>query len=149
MAPVTLVNWYLSANALIVMAALLLAGIHAISLRLARPIAYRNLLQLSYAISAGAVLLPLIGSFSGHEPLFPHSVQMWSAATMQGPIRAATDSQRITVSLAPASASMSLSLAAQFASCAFALGLFLVLARVVVDAVAIARIITGAQLFCK
>jgi membrane-bound lytic murein transglycosylase D len=144
-ASVALVNWYLSANILVVVGALLLSGIHAVSLRLARPFAYRHLLQLGYAISASAVLLPSIGSFSLHDPLIPHSVQMWAAATMQDSIHAATDDQRITVSLAPAGTSMSLSVAARFASYVFVFGLFVVLARVVMDALAIARIIAGAH----
>jgi membrane-bound lytic murein transglycosylase D len=145
-APVALLNWYLSANALVVVAALLLSGIHAVSLRLAQPFAYRHLLQLGYAMAAGAVLLPCIGSLSLHEPLIAHSVQMWSAATMHDSIHAATDDQRITVSLAPAGTSMPLSAAARLASCAFAFGLLVVLARVVMDAWVIARIITGAHL---
>jgi len=144
---VALVNWYLSANVLVAVAAALLAGIHAISLRLAQPFAYRHLLLLGYAIPAAAVLLPLIALFTGHKTLFPHSLQMWSAATMDSPIHAATEAQRITVSLAPAGASMPLNLAARFASCAFVLGLLVVLARVAMDAFAIARIIGGAQLF--
>jgi peptidoglycan lytic transglycosylase D len=146
---VALVNWYLSANILVVVAALLLCGIHAVSLRLAQPFAYRHLLRLSYAISAAAVLLPSIASFSLHEPLIPHSVQMWSAATMQDSIHAATDEQRITVSLAPTGASMPLSVTARFASYVFVFGLFVVFARVVMDALAIARILAGAHVIHK
>jgi len=148
-ASVALVNWYLSANVLVIVAALLLAGIHTISQRLAQPFAYRHLLQLSYAISTAAVLLPFIGLFSAHERLFPHGVQMWSAATMEGSIHAVTDNQRITVSLAPAGTSMSLRLVARLASCVFVFGLFVMFARVVIDALAIARIIAGAHLFYR
>jgi membrane-bound lytic murein transglycosylase D len=140
------VNWYLSANAMVVLAALLLYGIHAVSLRLTRPFAYRDLLRLSYATSAAAVLLPSLGSFSFHGPLIPHSVQMWSAATMQGSVHAATDDQRITVSLAPAGTSLPLSVAARFAACVFVFGFFVVLARVVMEALALAKLIAGAHL---
>jgi membrane-bound lytic murein transglycosylase D len=149
-ASLALVNWYLSANVLLVVAALLLAAIEAISLRLARPFTYRHLQQLGYAISVAAVLLPLIGGLSArHERLFPNGAQVWFAPTMQAPIPAATDSQRITVSLAPAGTSMSLSVATRFASCVFFSGLLVVLARVAMDAWAITRIIAGAQLFYR
>ena len=134
---------------LIVVAALLLSGIHAVSLRLAQPFAYGHLLQLGYAISVAAVLLPFIGSSSFHEPLIPHSVQMWSAATMRDSIHAATDDQRITVSLAPAGMSLPLSVAARLAAGVFGCGLLVVLVRVVLDALAIARIIAGAHLIRK
>ena len=146
MASVAFVNWYLSANVLIIVAALLLSGIHTVGVRLAQPIAYRHLLRLSYAISAAAVLLPSIGPFSLHEPLIPHSVQMWSAATMQDSSHAATDDQRITASLAPAGTSMPLSMAARFASFVFVFGLFVVLVKVVMDAWVLVRIIAGAHL---
>jgi membrane-bound lytic murein transglycosylase D len=145
-ASVAFVNWYLSANVLIIAAALLLSGIHTVGLRLAQPIAYRHLLRLSYAISTAAVLLPSIGSFSLHEPLIPHSVQMWSAATMQDSRHAASDDQRITASLAPAGTSMPLSVAARFASFVFVFGVFVVLVRVAMEALAIAKIIAGAHL---
>jgi membrane-bound lytic murein transglycosylase D len=146
MPSVAFVNWYLSANVLIVVAALLLSGIHTVNLRLAQPFGYRHLLRMGYAISAAAVLLPSIGSFSLHGPLIPHSVQMWSAATMHDSIRYATDPQRITVALAPAGTSMPLGATTGFVFCMFAFGLFVVLARVVMDALAIARIIAGAHL---
>jgi hypothetical protein len=123
---VALVNWYLGANVLVVVAALLLAVIQAISLKLARPFTYRHLLQLGYAISVAAVLLPLIGGLSGrHERLFPNGAQVWFAPTMRTPILAATENQRITASLAPAGTSMSLSVAARFASCVFLSGLWM------------------------
>jgi membrane-bound lytic murein transglycosylase D len=149
-ASVALVNWYLSANVLVVVAALLLAAIQAISLRLARPFTYRHLLQLGYAISVAAVLLPLIDGLSGrHESLFPNGAQVWFAPTMQAPTPAATDNQRITVSVAPAGTSMSLGVAARFASCVFFSGLLVVLARVAIDALAITRTLSGAQLFYR
>jgi hypothetical protein len=145
-ASIALLNWYLSANVLVIVAVLLLAGIDAISLRLPQPFAYRHLLQLGYAISAAAVLLPFIGWISGHERVVPHSLQVWSASTMRGPILAATADQRITLSLARTGASMSFSLAARFASGVFVSGLLVVLARVAMDALAIAKIIARAQL---
>jgi len=149
-APVTLVNGYLGANVLIVVAALLLAAIQAISRRLARPFTYRHLLQLGYAISLAAVLLPLIGGLSDrHEHLSPHGVQVWFAPTMQASTPATTDSQRITVSLAHPGTSMSLSVAAWVASAVFLSGLLVLLARVALDAVAITRIIAGAHLFYR
>ena len=146
MTSVVLINWYLSANVLLVVAALLLSGIHAISVRLAQPFAYRHLLLLGYTIAAAAVLLPTIGTPALHEPLIPHSVQMWSAATMHDTIRAASDEQRVTVSLAPAGTSMSLNVVARVAVGMFAFGLLVVLARVVRDARSIAKIIAGAHL---
>ena len=145
MASVALLNWYLSANVLLVVAALLLFGIHAASLRLAQPFAWRHLLRLGYAICVAAVLLPTLGALPFHEPLIPHSVQMWSAATMQDTLSATADAQRITVSLAPAGTSMPLSMAARVASGVFAFGLFVVLARVAMDARSIVRIIAGAH----
>ena len=146
MVSVALVNWYLSANILVAVAALLLAGIHAINQRLARRHAYHHLLKLGYAMAAAAVLLPTIATLSLHESLIPHTVQMWSAATMQDSINSATDVQRITVSLAPAGASMPLRVVARLACCVLVFGLLAVLVRVVMEASAIARIIAGAHL---
>ena len=145
MVSLALVNWYLCANVLLVIALLLLAGIRAISRKLAQPFAYRHLLQLGYAISAAAVLLPLGGILSDQQTFFPHTAQVWSASTMQDATPTGTADHRSVVSLAPERASVSLSVATRVAGYVFALGLLLVLARLAREARAIARVIAGGQ----
>jgi len=144
-ASLALVNWYLCANVLVIVAVLLLAGIRAVSRRLARPIAYRHLLPLGYAISAAAVLLPLFGLLFEHERVIPHTAQVWSASTMHNPARAAAGDHRIVVSLAPTRASISLNTAARVAGYVFASGVLAVLVRIAIDALAIVRIIARAH----
>jgi len=144
-ASLALVNWYLCANVLVIVAVLLLAGIRAVSHRLARPIAYRHLLPLGYAISAAAVLLPLFGLLFEHERVIPYTAQVWSASTMHNPASAATGDHRIVVSLAPTHASISLNTAARVAGYVFASGVLAVLVRIAMDALAIVRIIARAH----
>jgi beta-lactamase regulating signal transducer with metallopeptidase domain len=143
----TVVNAYLCANVLLAVAALLLAGIRALSRRLLRPYTYRHLLQLGYAILVAAMLLPLFGMLFNNERSIPHTAQVWSAPTMHSPARVAPEDHRIVMSLVPAHASIPLSTAAQVAGYVFASGLLMMLVRLAVDALAIARIIASSHVF--
>src|SRR5581483_9781927 len=147
--PLVLVNWYLCANVLVLIAVLLLTAMRAVS-RKVGPFAYRHLLHLGYAISVGAMLLPLVGpGLAGlgydREPLIHHTAEVWSRSTMDDTAPGDIGERTMTVSLVPVSANMSLSGALRIARYVFLSGLLVVLANLAWDALAIARIIAGAQ----
>ncbi len=144
-----LVNWYLGANELLLVAVLLLAALRAVSRRLG-PFGYRHLLQLGYAISAAAVVLPLVdlelaGLGTDREPLIPHTAEVWSRSTMDDTTSGAAGDRKMTVSLVPVGTSISLSGAALIARYVFLSGLLIVLAKLAWDARAIATTIAGAH----
>ena len=147
MVSLTLVNWYLGANILLAVAALLLAGIRSLNRRLPRQCSYRDLLQLGYAISVVALLLPLFGMVSDRDSLIPHTAQVWSAPTMHSPTSAGPEDHRLVMSLVPAHASVPLNTAAKVAGYVFASGLLMMLVRIAVDGLAIAKIIAGSHVF--
>src|SRR3569833_53468 len=127
MVSLALVNSYLCANVLLIVAALLLSGIRAASGKLTQPFSQRHLLRMAYAITAAVLLLPLVGGLWGQESLLPHSAQVWSGMTLHAPALHAPSDHRFIVSLAPAHASISMITAARVAGYLFASGLFMVL----------------------
>lgn len=145
MASLASVNLYICANILLMLAAVLLAGIGAVSGRLLHPIAYRHQLGTGHALAMAAVLLPFVGLFSGHENVLPQTAQVWSASTMQNSAVDTLKDQRIAVSFAPSGASMSLDVASQAAAGLFLIGLLILLVRIVIDASATTRVIAQAQ----
>jgi membrane-bound lytic murein transglycosylase D len=145
MAALTPMNVYICANVLLVLAAMLLAALRAVSPMLRHPMAYRHQLRLGQAATLGALLLPLVSSFSGRSTLLPQTAQVWSAPTIRDGAFAGLTDERIGVSLGASGASVSLDVASQAAGIVFAAGLLFILARLARDAVATARIIADAQ----
>jgi membrane-bound lytic murein transglycosylase D len=145
MASLLPVNVYICANVLLIVAAILLDGIRAVSPLLRHRIAYRHQLRLGEALASAAVSLPFAGSFSGGGGFLPHTAQVWSASTMQSGALAAPDEHRTVVSFASSSASVSLNIVGQAVAVLFLTGLLFSLVRFAIDAVRILRIIADAQ----
>jgi len=145
MATLTPMNVYICANVLLVLAAALLEGLRAASPMLRQPMAYRHQLRLGQAMALGALLLPLVSSFSGRSSLLPQTAQIWSAPTLRAGALAALTEQRLAVSFGSSGATMPLDVASQAAGIVLAAGLLLVLARLARDAVTTSRIIANAQ----
>jgi membrane-bound lytic murein transglycosylase D len=145
MASLTGMNLYICANVLLVLAAALLGGLRAASARLRRPIAYRHQLRLGQIMAVAGILLPAVSLLSDHDSFLPQTAQVWSAPAMQNGAVSALPDHRITVSFASSNASLPLSFVGQAAVALFLIGLFVLLARVAMDAAATMRIITSAQ----
>lgn len=145
MATLAATNVYICANVLLLLAAALLQGVRAVGGRLRRPMAYRHQLRLGQATAMAALLLPLVSSLSGRPSFLPQAAQVWSAPTGGAGALAAITNQQTVVSLGASRASIPLGLVNQALALVFAAGLLFVLARLVLDVVATARIITEAQ----
>ena len=142
---VALLNGYLCANALLVVAALMLWGLRAADRKLERPFSSRQLLQLGYVTAAAVLLLPLIAFAPGRDDFLPYTAQVWSGATMQVSAAPTPVDHRLAVSVAHSNASMPLSRAAWLVGGLFVSGLLVMLATVAVDAFNTVRVIRGAQ----
>ena len=80
---VAIVRFYLLANMLFALAALLLLSIRAISARLPRPVSYRQQLNFGCALVAGALVGPWLALPSGSADLVPAMTQVWAAPSMK------------------------------------------------------------------
>lgn len=145
MAALTPMNVYICANVLLVLAAALLEGIRAVSPMLRSPMAYRHQLRLGQATALGALLLPLVTSFSLRSSFLPQTAQVWSAPTIGDGALAELTNQRTLVSFGSSGASIPLDVARQAATIVFAAGLLIVLGRLARDAAATTRIIADAH----
>lgn len=139
------VNWYVSANILLILAGVIVAGMRAISATLPHPIAYRHQLHCGHAVAAAAVLLPVLSLMSGHGHRLPRIVQIWSAPAMPDGAMVMLENHRIAASFVPSGASMSLGSASQTALVLVVAGFLFLLGRVVIDAWATMRIISDAE----
>jgi len=145
MTSVMLVNGYLCANALLVVAACFLAGLRAVNGKLERPFAARQLLQLGYAIAVAALLFPLVAVVSGPQDFLPHTAQVWSGETTQDAAITVTMNHPFASPIAHESAAIPLQRVVWVAEGLFASGILVMLATVWADALATTRLIRSAQ----
>ena len=145
MPSLTSMNVYICGNVLLLLAAVLLEGIRAISARLRHPIAYRHQLRFGQALVAAAILLPVVSSLSGHDSFLPQTAQVWSAPTMREGALAAAEDHRIAVSQTSARASMPWNVVSRATFALFLTGLLFLLVRIARELAATMRIIADAQ----
>lgn len=135
---------YAAANVVFVLAWLLVSAASIWSRR-ARPIAFSQQLRFGYAAIIVAVFMPLIGLVASGDYL-PQTAQIWSASTMHAAPELPSADERITVSLAPAAASVALDRISLVLAGVFIVGLALGLARIAYGVVATRRVLADAQL---
>jgi beta-lactamase regulating signal transducer with metallopeptidase domain len=80
---VAIVRFYLFANVLFVLAAIVLLTVRAVSARLHRPVSYRQQFHLGCALIVGAIVGPWLALPSGGADLVPAMTQVWAAPSMQ------------------------------------------------------------------
>jgi beta-lactamase regulating signal transducer with metallopeptidase domain len=80
---VAIVRFYLLANVLFVLAAIVLLTVRAVSAKLRRPVSYRQQLHLGCALIVGAIVGPWLTLPSGGADLVPAMTQVWAAPSMQ------------------------------------------------------------------
>ena len=83
MQSLTVLNMYIAANLLFVLAAAGVAGMRFVSRKLRHPVAYRQLLQVAYALTIAALVLPLTAVLPVQVDVFAPNAQVWSGATMR------------------------------------------------------------------
>lgn len=110
MEALTVLNMYITANVLLLLAAVGVAAVRCISQRLQRPIAYRQQLQLAYALVLAAVVLPFTAVTELELEVFTPNAQVWSGASMH-PAAGAVDEHQLAISVAASQVSVPLSAA--------------------------------------
>lgn len=103
----TVLNMYILANLLLVLAAAGLAGLRRIA---GRMLAYRHQLHLAYALTVAALLLPLIAALPVQIDGFEPNAQVWSGTSMRD-ATASPGAQQLAISMAASEISVPLHLA--------------------------------------
>jgi membrane-bound lytic murein transglycosylase D len=79
----TLLNMYIAANLLLVLAAAGVAGMRMLNGRLQQPIACRHQVLIGYALTMAVLLLPFTALLPVQAEVFEPNAQVWSGATMR------------------------------------------------------------------
>jgi membrane-bound lytic murein transglycosylase D len=142
------VQYYLTANALFVLAWLLVVGLRAVASRMRRPPSWRHQLHLAYALVAATLVAPFLALPSPSGDLLPMAAQLWSAPSMQ--VTADPNaSPGATVSLVATETSVSLDLLTSLSLAACLAGILVALARAFVGTRAIQRIARESALVAR
>ena len=141
---VVIVNIYLCANVLLVLAASVLSTLELTSRKSQNPIMYRHLLWIGYGLSIAAVALPLCFA-STSTNIMPHTLQVWSSPNMHSS-ETVSAGHRASVLLARTKVSVSLNAVELVTSALFCLGILIMMFRLVKDVLAIGRIVASAQI---
>jgi membrane-bound lytic murein transglycosylase D len=141
-ASLALLNAYLCANALMVVAVALLMAIGRVNARLTQTIAYRQQLRLGYVLTAAALFLPFIGGWSASPEFTARGAQVWSAPTMHS---GSSAGEIVAVALVAPDVRISLDSAVGIGACLLIAGLMVLVLRMTRDAIGVVRVIHGAQ----
>jgi membrane-bound lytic murein transglycosylase D len=131
---VALVRAYLLANALIVLATLILLIVRVAGARLRRPVSYRQQLQLAYALIVAAIAGPWLALPSGSANFLPMTTQVWSAPSMKEVGASAANLERATLSAGASETSVPLDVLTRAIVFVCLAGLVLALARILAGA---------------
>ncbi|GFE80642.1 hypothetical protein GCM10011487_26420 [Steroidobacter agaridevorans] len=142
------VNMYITANFLLLVAAMCVACVRWVSGRLANPIAYRRQLRIAYALSVAAALLPSTLVIQQRTELMPRNAQIWSAASMQDS-HSAENSHRIAISIASSEVSVPLQAAGTMTASLLLAGFAVFAITLLIEAARIRRIIVDAQTIAR
>jgi beta-lactamase regulating signal transducer with metallopeptidase domain len=141
-----LVRTYLLANALLVLAALILLIVRAGSARVRRPISYRQQLQLGYILIVVALVGPCLVLPSGGADILPMTTQVWSAPSMEALRGSGENLGSATISAGDAKTSVSLDLLMQTIVVVCLAGFLLALTRILAGARSVGRVLRQAHL---
>lgn len=142
-------NMYITANLLLLLAALGVACLRWVSGKLANPIAYRRQLRTAYALSVAVVLLPLTLVMQQRTDLMPRNAQIWSAASMQDWSHSAENTHRIAISVASSDVSVPLWAAGTMTVGVLLAGFAVFAITLLIEAARIRRIIVDAQTIAR
>lgn len=140
-----LANLYVCANLLLPAAALLFAGIRALSAALPRPLTYRHLLVIGRALAVTALLLPPLTMWHGTGDLSPLKAQVWSAPSMHANAVTVPEAARIAFELDSRNVSLPLNAAAAATLVLFVIGSLVTLLPLVSEARVTARSLRSAH----
>lgn len=143
------VNMYITANLLLLVAAVGVACLRWASGRLANPIAYRRQLRIAYALSVAVVLLPAMLLTQQGAEVMPRNAQIWSAASMQDSSPGSEHSHRIAISVASSEVSVPLQTAGTMTAGLFLAGVGVFLITLLIEAARIRRIVVDAQTIAR
>jgi membrane-bound lytic murein transglycosylase D len=143
---VALVRAYLLANALIVLATLILLIVRGGSARLRRPASYRQQLHLGYVLVVFALVVPCLAPLSDGADVLPMTTQVWSAQSMEALGSAAENPERATISAGASETSVPLDVLTQAIVFASLAGFVLALARILMGACSARRVVRQAAL---
>ncbi len=143
------VNMYITANLLLLVAAVGVACLSWVSGRLGNSIAYTRQLRIAYALTAAVVLLPSTLVIQQRTELMPRNAQIWSAASMQDVDRGSEKSHRIEISVASSEVSVPLQPAITMTAGLLLMGVTLFAIALLIEAARIRRIITDAQTIAR
>jgi membrane-bound lytic murein transglycosylase D len=142
-----IVRFYLLANVLLGLAAIVLLTVRAVSSRLRRPVSYRQQLQLGCALVVGAIIGPWLTLPSGGGDLMPAMSQVWAAPSMNAVGASADPLAGAMISAAGSlSTGMPLQVLAQAIMVAGLVGLAFGVLRILVGAWSVRRVLARAQL---
>jgi len=136
-------NWYLSANVLLILAYTLLSALGAASFRRSRATPYRVQILLGRVLILAAVLLPLCALPLGHREGWVTAAHIWSATRMQAIAPYASSALPSGV-LTVSKVSLSIDRVLSIAQWLFVAGFLFVLLRTLVELLVIAFIIARA-----
>src|SRR5580698_1648204 len=142
---IAIVSFYVCANALIVAAAALLAGIRTLNGALPRPLSFRQLLAIGRTLTATGLVLPGLALWHGGSELSPLQAQVWAAPSIQAGAVAIANDPRIDFAVDSENANVSANTAAGVALLILALGLAVTLVPLSSEARATFRAIRGAH----
>lgn len=143
---VAIVRTYLLANALIVLATLILLIVRAGSARLRRPASYRQQLHLGYALVVAVMVGSWLALPSGGADFLPMTTQVWSAPSMNDIGGAAENPARATISAGASATSVRVHVVTQVIVCVCLAGFVLALARILAGAFSARRVVRRAHL---
>ncbi len=142
----SLVQIYVSANVLLLLASALLSCARAVSSRSRRPIAYRQQLHCAYWLVAASVTVPVIAAFLAPRDFLPATAQIWSAPSVQVLDAQASSPRSASVSLTATGAQMRLDLLTGSVAAICVSGLMVALTRLLIGVTGARKVIAGAHL---
>lgn len=145
MTPLDVVNMYIAANLLLLLAAAGIAALRFVSGRLQNPIDYRRQLQLAYVLSAAVVVLPCAIALPTRAELLPRNAQIWSAASMRDSSPTLQSNHRIAISAASLEVSAPLNVVRSVAASLLLAGAAAIAILLLIEAARIRRIVADAQ----
>jgi beta-lactamase regulating signal transducer with metallopeptidase domain len=143
----TLVRFYLVANALFALASLLVLAVRVASTRLRRPLSYRQQLHLACALIAVALVGPWLMLPSAGTDFMPAMTQVWAATSMQAVTASANEAARAMVSAGTSATILPLDVLTWATACACAIGIVFALVRIARGAWSVRRVLERAHLF--
>jgi peptidoglycan lytic transglycosylase D len=143
---VAIVRFYLLANVLFLLATVVLLSVRAVSARLARPVSYRQQLQLGCALVIGALVGPWLTLPSVGAHLVPAVTQVWAAPSMKAVGISADVIAGAIVSAGSSRATLPLDFLMLAVAAAGIIGLVIALVRVFMGAWSVRRVLSRAHL---